>query len=104
MFVDMNTIVHSKKDDKSEEASKSPFASPKKRGGSRLPGSVSKEEQRRLRKELKQKELEDYERREREAPKQYSLVKIKTSVGRFPSINYISLFTADEIHEAKSAC
>jgi hypothetical protein len=45
--------------------------------------------------------LEDYERREREAPKQYSLVKIKTSVGRFPSINYISQFTADEIHEAK---
>lgn len=95
-FVDMSTIVHSK-EDKIVEA-RSPFASPKKR---RLNGSVSKDEAKRMRKELKQRELEDYERREQLAPKQYSLVKIKTSVGRYPSINYISLFTADEIHEAK---
>jgi hypothetical protein len=34
--------------------------------------------------------MEDWERKEREAPKQYSLVKIKTSAGRYPVINYIS--------------
>ncbi len=45
--------------------------------------------------------MEDWERKEREAPKQFSLVKIKTSAGRYPVINYISQFTADEIHEGK---
>lgn len=34
--------------------------------------------------------MDDWERKEREAPKQYSLVKIKTSAGRYPVINYIS--------------
>ncbi len=45
--------------------------------------------------------MEDFERRERAPTKQYSLIKIKTSVGRYPVINYVSQFTAEEIHEAK---
>lgn len=95
-FVDMDSIVRSK--DEAIPEARSPFASPKKR---RLPASISKEEAKKIRREEKRREMEEYERREREPPKQYSLVKIKTSCGRHPVLNYISQFTADEIHEAK---
>ena len=64
-------------------------------------GSLSKDEFKQKRREERRRELEDFERREREAPKQFSLVKIKTSCGRYPVMNYISQFTAEEIHEAK---
>lgn len=92
----MNTIVKNK-DDKIPEY-QSPFASPNKK---RRYGSLSKDEYKKKRKEEKRKEIEEYERREREPPKQYSLIKIKSAVGRYPAINYISQFTTDEIHEAK---
>ena len=95
-FVDMDTII-TNKESKVEEH-KSPFASPKKR---RLNGSITKDDYKQKRKEEKRQQMEDYERREREPPKQYSLMKIKTSVGRYPVINYVSQFTAEEIHEAK---
>ena len=62
-FVDMNTIVHTK--DAQVVEVRSPFASPKKR---RHP-SLSKEDARKLRKEEKKREIDDYERREREPPK-----------------------------------
>jgi hypothetical protein len=68
------------------EEVQSPFASPKKR---RM-GSLTKEEYKKKRREERRREMEDYERREREAPKQFSLVKIKTSAGRYPVMNYIS--------------
>lgn len=90
-FVDMDSIVQSKNGGglsgigEIEEAS-SPYASPKKR---RM-GSLTKDEYKQKRKEERRKQMEDWERREREAPKQYSLVKIKTSAGRYPVINYIS--------------
>jgi hypothetical protein len=89
-FVDMDSIVQSKNGvltglGEIEEV-QSPFASPKKR---RM-GSLSKDEYKKKRKEERRKEMEDFERREREAPKQFSLVKIKTSAGRYPVINYIS--------------
>ena len=45
--------------------------------------------------------MEEKERREKEPPKQFSLIKIKTSVGRYPVMNYLSAFTNDEITEAK---
>jgi hypothetical protein len=96
-FVDMDTIVSNKEASKPEEQ-RSPFVSPKKR---RLDASISKDEYRQKRKEEKRQQMEDFERREREPPKQYSLVKIKTSVGRYPVINYVSQFTAEEIQEAK---
>jgi len=94
----MDTIVKKKIAEKGlDEEPSSPFASPKKR---RM-GSLSKDEFKQKRREERRREMEDYERREREAPKQYSLVKIKTSCGRYPVMNYISQFTAEEIHEAK---
>ena len=103
-YVDMDTIVQSKNGGggmlsgmQEIEEVQSPFASPKKR---RM-GSLSKDEYKKKRKEERRREMEDFERREREAPKQYSLVKIKTSAGRYPVINYISQFTADEIYEGK---
>ena len=80
----MDTIVRNK-NEVIEEA-KSPFASPKKR---RL-GSLTKDEYRQKRREEKKKEFEELERREKEPPKQYNLVKIKTSVGRYPVMNYLS--------------
>lgn len=97
-FVDMESIVKNKEIFEQEEP-KSPFSSPKKR---RL-GSMTKEEYRQKRKEERKQEMEDFERKEREAPKQFSMIKIKTSVGRYPVMNYVSQFTADEIHEAKKA-
>ena len=82
-FVDMDTIV--KRKDEIQEV-RSPFASPKKR---RL-GSISKDEYKKKRREDKRKEADELERRDREPPKQYSLVKIKTSAGRYPVMNYLS--------------
>ena len=64
-------------------------------------GSLSRDEFKQKRREERRLELKDFERREREGPKQFSLVKIKTSCGRYPVMNYISQFTAEEIHEAK---
>lgn len=94
-FVDMDSIV--KRKDEIEEV-KSPFISPAKR---RKDKSLSKDEWRRKRKEERKREQEERERREREPPKQFSLIKIKTSAGRYPVMNYMSAFTNDEIHEAK---
>ena len=91
----MDAIV--KRKDEIEEV-KSPFMSPAKR---RREKGLSKDEWRKKRKEEKKREQEEKERRDREPPKQYSLVKIKTSVGRYPVMNYLSAFTNDEITEGK---
>lgn len=94
-FVDMESIV--KRSDEIEEV-KSPFVSPAKRKRDK---NLSKDEWKRKRREEKKREQEERERREREPPKQYSMVKLKTSVGHYPVMNYLSQFTNDEIHEAK---
>ena len=101
-FVDMDSIVRAK--DQIEEV-KSPFKSPKK---SMSPGkmmqtqeSVSKEEARRIRREERRLMLEEIERKEREAPSQYSLLQIKTAITRYPTINYVQPFTNEEIMEGK---
>ena len=101
-FVDMDSIVRAK--DQIEEV-KSPFKSPKK---SMSPGkmmqtqeSVSKEEARRMRREERRLMLEEFERREKEAPSQYSLLQIKTAITRYPTINYVQPFTNEEIMEGK---
>lgn len=75
-FVDMDSIVKAK--DQIEEV-KSPFKSPKKSmSPSRLmtsnDGSMSKDEARRMRRQERQSILEEFERKEREAPKQHSLL------------------------------
>lgn len=101
-FVDMDSIV--KRKDEIEEV-KSPFASPARRkkglGVTAAEKGLSKEELRKKRREERKREQEERERREREPPKQFSLIKIKTSVGRYPVMNYLSLFTNDEINEGK---
>lgn len=91
----MDSIV--KKNDEIEEV-KSPFISPAKR---RKDKGMTKEEWKKKRREEKKREQEERERREREPPKAFSLLKIKTSVGRYPVMNYLSAFTNDEITEAK---
>ena len=93
-FVDMDSIV---KNDEIEEV-KSPFISPAKR---RKEVGLTKEQWKKKRREEKKREQEERERREKEAPKQYSLLKIKTSVGRYPVMNYLSTFTNDEVTEGK---
>mmetsp|Transcript_5026 Transcript_5026/g.3670 ORF Transcript_5026/g.3670 Transcript_5026/m.3670 type:complete len:170 (+) Transcript_5026:1413-1922(+) len=94
-FVDMDAIQ--KKKDEIEEV-KSPFMSPAKKR--RAPG-LSKDEWRKKRKEERRREQEEREKREKEPPKQYVLIKIKTSCGRYPVMNYLSPFTNDEIAEGK---
>ena len=54
-----------------------------------------------MRKEERRLALEEFERREREAPKQHSLLQIKTAVTRYPTINYVQPFTNEEIMEGK---
>jgi len=87
-YVDMDSIVKKTSGfvPGKEEEPQSPFASPKKR---RM-GSMSKDEAKQRRREERRKEVEEYERREKEAPKQFSMVKIKTSCGKYPVMNYIS--------------
>jgi len=66
-FVDMASIVKVK--DQIEEE-KSPFKSPAKRSISKpRDSSITKEEYRRNRKEERQRIYEEFERREKEAPK-----------------------------------
>jgi len=62
---------------------------------------MTKDELRRIRKEERKAALEEFERKEREAPKQHSLVQIKTAVTRYPVINYVQPFTNEEIMEGK---
>lgn len=82
------------------EENLSPFASPAKSRGKR-DKSVSKEEYRKMRREQRRKEQEERDKKEKEPPVQYSFVKIKTSIGKHPVINYLSTFTNDEIIEGK---
>jgi len=77
-FVDMDSIMKAK--DTIEEV-KSPFKSPTK-NRNMSPGikgiggnsSISKEDARRMRRDERRSILEDFERKEREAPKQHSLL------------------------------
>ena len=73
--------------------------SPSKMGATQ--NSISKDEMRRQRKEERRLALEEFERKEREAPKQHSLLQIKTAVTRYPTINYVQPFTNEEIMEGK---
>ena len=97
-FVDMDTI--SKQQNQIVEENLSPFASPTKSKGKR-DKSMSKDEYRKVRREQRRKEQEEFERKEKEPPTQYAFVKIKTSIGKHPVINYLSTFTNDEITEGK---
>ena len=45
--------------------------------------------------------MEEIERKEREPPKQYSLLQLKTAVTRYPTINYVQPFTNEEIMAGK---
>ena len=74
----------------------SPFASPAK-SRTKRDKSIGKDEHKKQRKELRKKEMEEYEKKESLAPSQYQFVKIKTSIGKHPVINYLSTFTNDEI-------
>jgi len=58
---------------------------------------MSKDEYKKMRREQRRKEQEEWEKREREPPSQFAFVKIKTSIGKHPVINYLSTFTNDEI-------
>ena len=106
-YVDMESI--SKAKDEVEESNKSPFKSPKKRmNGSMSPQRIynqssmhSKDDLRRVRREEKKSILDEFERKDREPPKQYQLLQIKTAVTRYPTINYIQPFTNEEIMEGK---
>ena len=98
-FVDMASIVKVK-DHIVEE--KSPFKSPSKRSPSKpRDSSITKEDYRRNRKDERQRIFEEFERREKEAPTQWSMLSIKTAVTRYPTINYVSPFSNDEIFEGK---
>jgi hypothetical protein len=97
-FVDMASISKSGAQIAEEQAS--PFASPAKSRGKR-DKSVSKEDHRRQRREQRRKEQEERDRRELEPPTQHAFVKIKTSIGKHPVIDYLSTFTNDEITEGK---
>lgn len=99
-FVDMNSIVDTELEIKEE--TRSPFSSPKKKERSPLrDGSITKEEYRRQRKDERQRITDERERRELEAPKAYQLLQVKTAVGRFPTINYVSPFSQEEIMDGK---
>jgi hypothetical protein len=62
---------------------------------------MPKDEYKRMRREQRRAQQEEGERKEREAPAQFSFVKIKTPIGKHPVINYLSTFTNDEIQEGK---
>lgn len=104
-FVDMDSIVKSKN---IIEEVKSPFKSPTK-NRSMSPtkmlmsqnSSISKEDARRMRRDERKAILEEFERREREAPSKHSLLQLKTAVTRYPTINYVQPFTNDEIMQGK---
>lgn len=99
-FVDMDSICETKLE--VVEEVRSPFSSPKKKERSPLrDGSITKEEYRRQRKDDRQRITEERERQEREAPKPYQLLQVKTAIGRFPTINYVSPFSQEEIMAGK---
>jgi|TARA_B110000285_G_scaffold195505_1_gene225831 hypothetical protein len=82
------------------EENLSPFASPDKNRKNR-DKSMGKDEYKRIRREERKFAQQDYDDREKNAPTQYSFIKIKTSIGKHPVINYLSTFTNDEIMEGK---
>lgn len=103
-FVDMDSIVKAK--DLNTEEVKSPFKSPRKSVSpakmlATANSSISKEDARRMRREERKLMLEEIERKEREPPKQYSLLQLKTAVTRYPTINYVQPFTNEEIMTGK---
>jgi hypothetical protein len=58
---------------------------------------MSKDDYKKMMRGHGRREQEEWERKEREPPTQYAFVKIKTSIGKHPVINYLSTFTNDEI-------
>lgn len=108
-YVDMDSISKQKM---IIEESKKPYKSPSKnrakqqsflydhqsslkdRNGSPNPRETSKAKERRI-------HQEEIKSREENPPKQYSLLQIKTAVTQFPTINYVSPFTNEEIMEGK---
>jgi flagellar motor protein MotB len=95
-FVDMESIVNTQLE--VVEETRSPFSSPKKKERSPLrDGSITKEEYRRKRKEERQDIIDAKEQKEQKAPNEFKLIRVKTAVGNYPTINYISPFSNDEI-------
>jgi hypothetical protein len=107
-YVDMDSISKQKM---VIEESKKPFKSPSKsrakqqsflydqsslrdREGSPNPRETNRSKERRA-------QQEETKIREQNPPKQYSLLQIKTAVTRYPTINYVSPFTNEEIMEGK---
>lgn len=101
-FVDMSSIskTHVPESMKIVEENFSPFASPEKNRKNR-DKSMGKDEYKRIRREEKKGAQQEFDDREKAAPQQYNFVKIKTSIGKHPVINYLSTFTNDEIMEGK---
>jgi hypothetical protein len=54
-----------------------------------------------MKREQRRADVEEFEKKEKEPPTQYSFVKLKTSIGKHPVINYLSTFTNDEIMDGK---
>ena len=82
----------------------SPFVKSRSKSPKRSPKRMSKEEKdeyRKKRREEKKREQEEKERREKAPAFQYHLLKVKTSVGRYPVLNFSSPFTNDEIKSAR---
>ena len=97
-FVYMEHVTNLWEEAKAEEV-RSPF---QKRRQS--PSKMSKEEAReykRRRREEKKREQEERERRAAMPPAEYHLFKIKTSVGKYPTLNITSPFTNEEIKTGK---
>lgn len=95
-FVDMKKVVH-----KEPEEFKSPFSPKKKKLYSQLTRE-QKSELKRKKLELKRAQEEEEKLFEENAlPKQYKLVKIKSSVANYPVINTVCPFTNLEIRNAK---
>ena len=98
-FVDMDSIT--KVGAQIAEENSSPFTSPAKSRIGKRDKSMSKDEHRRMRRDQRRKDQEEREKREQEPPAQHTFIKIKTSIGKHPVIDYLSTFTNDEITEGK---
>lgn len=104
-YVDMESISKQKM---VIEESKKPFKSPSKSRAKQsfmYDQSSLREASPNVRETNRSKERkaqqEESKIREQNPPKQYSLLQIKTAVTRYPTINYVSPFTNEEIMEGK---
>ena len=99
-MVDMESIANASNEIQEIKSPPMNEASPAKRPRWK-DTNMTREEWKKKRKEELKREREEQERREKEPPKQHSLLKVKTSVGGYPVMNYVSPFTNDEISTGK---